>query len=128
MNKINALAISAAVCTGIAGILHLSMLPAFNQQMTVLFLIGGLAQVFWILPTIKDWGRIWDYIGIAGTVAFILLWVITRMPDNPITGRGGMIGDTAIATEIFQIAFVVLMAIMVYVKQQKPVTKIQRTK
>lgn len=128
MNKINILAISAAVCTGIAGILHLSMLPAFNQQMTILFLIGGLAQVFWILPTIKDWGRIWDYIGIMGTVAFILLWVITRMPDNPITGRGGMIGDTAIATEIFQIAYVALMTIMVYVRQQKIVSKIQRTK
>lgn len=77
MNKITALAVSAAVCTAIAGILHLSMLPAFNQQMTVLFLIGGLAQVFWVLPTIKNWGRIWDYIGIVGTVAFTVLWVIT---------------------------------------------------
>lgn len=128
MHKLNILAISAAICTGIAGILHLSMLPAFNQQMTILFLIGGLAQVFWILPTIQNWGRIWDYIGIMGTVAFILLWVITRIPDNPITGRGGMIGDTAIATEFFQIAYVALMAIMVYVRQQKIVSKIQRTK
>jgi hypothetical protein len=128
MNKISSLVISASICTGIAGILHLSMLPAFNEQMTILFLVGGLAQVFWILPTVKNWGRIWDYIGIVGTVAFMLLWVITRIPDNPITGRGGMISDTAIATEIFQLAFVVLMAIIVYVRQQKTVTKIQRTK
>ena len=119
MNKINALAISASICTGIAGILHLSMLPAFNEQTTILFLVGGLAQVFWILPTVKNWGRIWDYIGIIGTITFILLWVVTRIPDNPVTGRGGMIGDTAIATEIFQIAFVALMAIIVYLRQPK---------
>lgn len=128
MNKISPLAVSAAVCTGMAGILHLSMLPAFNQQMTILFLIGGLAQVFWILPTIKDWGRIWDCIGIVGTVAFITLWILTRIPDNPITGRGGMIGDIAIATEIFQLTFVALMAVVVYARHPKAISKIQKAK
>ena len=127
MNKITALAISAAVCTGVAGILHLYMLPAFNTQMTILFLIGGLAQVFWILPTTKNWGQVWNYIGIVGTVAFILLWVITRFPDNPITGRGGMIGSTAIVTEIFEVAFVALMSAIVYIRKQKTITRLSKT-
>jgi hypothetical protein len=34
-------------------------------------------------------GRIWDYIGIAETIAFITIWAITRTPDNPITERSG---------------------------------------
>jgi ethanolamine transporter EutH len=119
MNRILLISIAAAICTGIAGILHLSMLPAFNTQMTTLFLVGGLAQVFWIIPTVKNWGKIWDYIGIVGTVAFTLIWIITRIPGNPITGRGGMIGDTAIATEVFQIAFIILMGSLIAMKSSK---------
>jgi hypothetical protein len=119
MNRILLISIAAAICTGIAGILHLSMLPAFNTQMTTLFLVGGLAQVFWIIPTVKNWGKIWDYIGIVGTVAFTLIWIITRIPGNPITGRGGMIGDTAIAIEVFQIAFIILMGSLIAMKSSK---------
>ncbi len=119
MNKILLISIAAAVCTGIAGILHLSMLPAFNTQMTTLFLVGGLAQVFWIIPTVKIWGKIWDYIGIVGTVAFTLIWIITRIPGNPITGRGGMIGETAIAIEVFHIAFIILLGSKIVMKSSK---------
>jgi hypothetical protein len=119
MNRILLISIAAAICTGIAGILHLSMLPAFNTQMTTLFLVGGLAQVFWIIPTVKNWDKIWDYIGIVGTVAFTLIWIITRIPGNPITGRGGMIGDTAIAIEVFQIAFIILMGSLIAMKSSK---------
>jgi hypothetical protein len=119
MNRILLISIAAGICTGIAGILHLSMLPAFNTQMTALFLVGGLAQVFWIIPTVKNWGKIWDYIGIVGTVAFTLIWIITRIPGNPITGRVGMIGDTAIAIEVFQIAFIILMGSLITMKSSK---------
>ena len=119
MNKILLISIIAAICTGIAGILHLNMLPAFNTQMTILFLVGGLAQVFWIIPTVKNWGKTWDYIGIVGTIAFSLIWVITRLPGNPITGRGGMIGEMAIVIEVFQIAFIVLLGILVAMKSSK---------
>ena len=76
------------------------MLPFF-------FLVGGLAQLFWVIPTIRNWGRIWDYIGIVGTIAFIGIWAITIMPGNPITGRGGPINQTALIVEISQIIFVV---------------------
>ncbi|WP_458745895.1 hypothetical protein [Candidatus Nitrosocosmicus sp. T] len=119
MNRILLISIAAAICTGIAGILHLSMLPAFNTQTTILFLVGGLAQVFWIIPTVKNWGKIWDYIGIVGTVAFTLIWIITRIPGNPITGRGGMISDTAIVIEVFQIAFIILMGSLIAMKSSK---------
>lgn len=123
MNKILLISIAAAICTGIAGILHLSMLPAFNTQMTTLFLVGGLAQLFWIIPTVKNWGKIWDYVGIIGTVAFTLIWIITRIPGNPITGRGGMIGDTAIATEVFQIAFIILVGSLIAMKSSKKTSR-----
>ena len=124
MNSVLIIAIAASVCTFIAGIIHLSMVPSSNINSTILFLVGGLAQVFWVVPTIRNWGRAWDCIGIAGTLAFIAIWVITRMPDNPITGRGGRIGDTAIIIEIFQIAFVVLMLILIYKRKSEKSEKI----
>ena len=113
MNSVLAIAIAASVCTFIAGVIHLTMVPSNNINSTTLFLVGGLAQIFWVVPTIRNWGRVWDYIGIAGTLAFIAIWAITRLPDNPISGRAGRIGDTAIIIEIFQIAFVVLMVILI---------------
>ena len=113
MNSLLIIAIAASACTFIAGVLHLTMVPSFNINSTILFLVGGSAQIFWVVPTIRNWGRAWDYIGIAGTLAFIAIWAITRLPDNPITGRAGRIGDSAIVIEIFQIAFVVLMVILI---------------
>jgi hypothetical protein len=41
------------------------------------------------------------------------MWAITRMPGNPITGRGGPISDMAIAIEVFQIAYVIITAIII---------------
>ena len=95
MNPINSvliIAIAASVCTFIAGIIPLTMVPSNNINSTILFVVGGLAQIFWMVPTIRNWGRLWDYIGIAGTLAFIVIWTITRLYDNPITGRASRIG------------------------------------
>ncbi|HEX7209101.1 MAG TPA: hypothetical protein VF233_13020 [Nitrososphaeraceae archaeon] len=58
-------------------------------------------------------GRIWYYIGIAGTIILIIMWDMTRIPGNPITGRGGPISEMAIAIEVFQIAYLVLTAIII---------------
>jgi hypothetical protein len=107
----------AAGSTFIAGILHLSLVANAierNINTGILFLIGGLAQVFWVLPTIRGWNKVWYYVGIGGTLTFILIWVITRFPGNPINGRGGSIGETAIAVEVFQIAYIVLSIIILY--------------
>ncbi|HVD06878.1 MAG TPA: hypothetical protein VNB67_00405 [Nitrososphaeraceae archaeon] len=108
---------AAAGSTLIAGILHLSLVANAierNFNTGILFLIGGLAQVFWVLPTIRGWNKVWYYVGIVGTLTFILIWAITRVPGNPINGRGGSIGETAIAIEIFQVAFIVLSIIILW--------------
>ena len=48
---------SAGVFTSIAGVLHLALVPMFFKQMSpnvmIFFIVSGLAQLFWIIPTIK---------------------------------------------------------------------------
>ncbi len=108
---------AAAGSTLIAGILHLSLVANVidrNFNTGILFLLGGLAQVFWVLPTIRGWNIVWYYVGIGGTLTLILIWAITRFPGNPINGRGGSIGETAIAIEVFQVAFIVLSIIILW--------------
>ena len=115
INSKDLLYYGAAICTGIAGILHLILVPNAidsNINNAVLFLVGGIAQIFWVLPMIKRWGKVWYAVGIAGTVILIGLWVITRIVDNPITGRGGPISERAIAVEVFQIAYVAITALI----------------
>ncbi|HKU49871.1 MAG TPA: hypothetical protein VJP79_07970 [Nitrososphaera sp.] len=107
----SALYYAAAATTAIAGILHLTMAPNmlnFNPNGAILFIVGGIAQIFWVVPMVKKWGMPLYAIGIAGTIVLIAIWVTTRMPGNPITGRGGMINEMGIAVEAMQIAFVVL--------------------
>jgi hypothetical protein len=64
---------------------------------------------------IKRWGEIWYSIGIAGTAIMVGLtgYVIVSILYDPITGRGGII-EMAIATEIFQITYVVLTVIILH--------------
>jgi hypothetical protein len=93
----------------------------------VLFLIGGIAQVFWIVPIIRQWGRIWYSIGIAGTAVFMLLWVITRIPENPITGKAGPISAEAIIIQVFQIAFIILSGIILVKSTKAENTRIKAT-
>jgi len=83
------------------------------------FIIAGIAQIFWVIPMLKKWGRTWYYIGIAGTIILIIIWAITRMPGNPITGRGGPISEMAIAVEIFQVAYVIITAIILVKERRK---------
>lgn len=68
----------------------------------------------------------WDLVGIVGTATFVVIWIITRIPDNPITGRGGRIGETAVIIEALQIAFIILLGIIVrlqFSKHPEPVIK-----
>jgi hypothetical protein len=116
INSKDLLYYGAAICTGIAGILHLILVPNAidsNINNAILFLVGGIAQIFWVLPMIKRWGRVWYAVGIAGTVILIGLWVITRVADNPITGRDGPISERAIAVEVFQIAYIIITALII---------------
>ena len=92
----------------------------FNVNQGILFLVGGIAQVFWIIPMIRRWGKVWYGIGIAGTAVFMALFFITRVPDNPITGRGGGMNTNSILVEVFQGLFIGLaIAILVYESRSK---------
>ncbi len=119
----SALYIAAAAATAIAGLLHMMLsLNSFNFNVNqgILFIVGGIAQVFWIIPLIRRWGIPWYAIGIAGTIVFMALWIITRMPGNPITGRGGPAGNPiAIAIEVFQAAFIGLAAAIIIYEHRK---------
>ena len=123
----NALYYAAAATTAIAGILHLTLAPNmlnFNPNGGILFIVGGAAQIFWVLPMIRKWGRVWYGVGIAGTLVLIAIWIITRLPGNPITGRGGMVNEMAIAVETMQWAFVGLTAaIIAYESKRKGLDK-----
>lgn len=113
---INILYYAAAATTAIAGILHLSLVPNVigrNPNSGIFFIISGIAQIFWVIPMLKRWGRIWYFLGLGGTIILIIMWVITRVPGNPITGRGGPISEMAIVIEIFQIAYIIITAIII---------------
>jgi peptidoglycan/LPS O-acetylase OafA/YrhL len=113
---------AAAVTTAIAGILHLTLAPNmlnFNPSGAILFFVGGAAQLFWVIPMIRRWGRIWYGVGIVGTLVLIAIWIITRIPGNPITGRGGMVNEMGIAVEAIQGAFVGLTAAILVIESRR---------
>jgi len=123
------LSAAAAVSTFIAGVLHLTLVPnslGRNPLIGIFFLIGGIAQIFWVLPTIKNWGKIWFYVGIGGTLILIIMWALTRMPDNPITGRGAPINNIGIVTEIFQVIYIIVSAIILL--KYKETSSISKTR
>jgi len=119
----HALYYAAAATTAIAGILHLVLAPnilGFNLNTGIFFIVAGVAQLFWVVPMIKKWGRPWYFAGIGGTIILIILFAITRMPDNPITGRAGPISPMALAIEVFQVAFIGLsIAVIIYESKMK---------
>jgi hypothetical protein len=109
--------IAAAVATAIAGIVHVYMPLAHlrmfeNIPMVTFFLGSGIAQIFWILPMIKRWGRMWYYVGIAANIGFIILYVITRFPGNPVNGRGGDVDAIDMICEVAQVAYIGITAVI----------------
>jgi len=90
------------------------MLQHFTTRplIPIFFLGSGIAQIFWILPMIKRWGKPWYYIGIAGNIGFIILYIITRLPGNPVTGRGGTVDPVDMVCEIAQVAYIAITAII----------------
>jgi hypothetical protein len=106
VRKFAILLYTADATTLIAGILHINkFIDSISSgeelgNADILFLVGGAGQIFWVVPIIKQWGKIWYSIGIVGTAIFMLLWVITIIPENPITGRAGPISREAITIVI----------------------------
>ncbi len=88
--RILILCFAAAAVTVIAGILHLKMAPgalSHNLGQGILFLIGGALQVFWAVPVIKRWGKVWQIIGIIGTAVFFILWLTSMLHLLPETNE-----------------------------------------
>src|SRR6185312_664369 len=101
----------------------------------ILFLVGGILQIFWAVPVIKRWGKVWQIIGISGTVVFFVLWYTSRLhliPENLLgggsenheprrefprgaapRGLGLVIGGLMVPPiEMFQIAFIGLYTVL----------------
>ena len=113
--------LGAAACTGIAGVLHLMLVPSSipaGIQYTTLFLISGLAQIFWALPMARRWGMIWNIIGIAGTAVLVGLtgYAVIESVRNPQLTPPG-ITELAVAIEIFQISYVIITAIIIVTRK-----------
>ena len=120
--------IAAAVATAIAGIVHLYMPIAHPQMLNnipiaTFFLGSGIAQLFWVIPMIRRWGKVWYYIGIVGNIAFILLYVITRFPGNPINGRGGDADIIDLTCEFAQVAYIIITSIIIAKERKLKIVK-----
>ena len=80
--KILVLSFVTAAITVVVGILHLQMAQgslSHNLGEGILFLVGGMLQIFWAVPVIKQWGKVWQIIGIAGTIVFFILWYASKL-------------------------------------------------
>ena len=113
---------AAATTVGIAAIIHLylafTLLKTSFLQFGEFFVIVGVLQAFWVIPTLKKYGRQWLYTGIGGNLTLFLLWLLTRMP-NPITRISLPINTMGIIEEIFQLSYVALAISLVYVLQKE---------
>jgi len=102
---------AAAICTFVAGVLHLAIVPMFFIQIStdvmIFFILSGLTQIFWLIPVIKRWRNLWYYIGICGTTILILIWFIA------VPGSGHQVSILDITIEIFQVAFIILCYIII---------------
>ena len=115
---------------GYAGILHLRLflngLDRGINDIGMFFLLSGILQLFWVIPMIRRWGRPWYYFGLGGTVVLIIMWVMTRVP-NPITnGRALSINSMSIVTELFEIAFIIITAIIISKERSKRAPEIKQ--
>lgn len=112
MINITLLLYAAAACMFIAGVLHLAIVPMFFAQMsidvTIFFVVSGLAQLFWVIPTIKKWSKPWFYVGIGGTVILIIMYFVA------VPGSGYPISPLDLAIEASQIIFVILCTIIIF--------------
>ena len=101
----------AAFCSAIAGILHLILVPMYFSIMptnvSVFFIISGIAQLFWVIPVIKQWSNFWYYIGIGGTIILIILWIVA------VPAKGLEVSANEIAIELFQVVFIILSVMIV---------------
>lgn len=74
-------------------------------NVTMFFIVAGLAQVFWVVPVIKKWGKLWYYIGIGGTIILIIMFIVA------VPARGLPVSELEVAIILAQIVFIILYSI-----------------
>lgn len=121
---------AAAAAIAIAGILHIieATEPEHIEHSTlvIFFLVAGIAQIFWALPTVKRWANAWHYTGIAGAIVLIILWSLTRLP-NPITsGEAEPIDEIGITVQTLHVSYIALIATAI-IKQKHMMKTDHRT-
>jgi len=80
-------------------------------------------ELFWVVLTIKRWGRLWYYVGIGGTIVLVIIWALTRV-SNPLTGgRALSINPMSIVTELFEYAFIIIILIIVAKERKMHLTR-----
>ena len=123
--------IAAAAAIAIAGILHLilaSNVITRGALFGIFFIVAGLAQLFWVLPMIKRWGRMWYFIGIAGTIILMIIYAITRIP-NPITGgRAVPVNEIGGAVMVVEGVYIILPAIILVKERELQVSEREKTR
>lgn len=87
----------AAATTMVAGILHLMMIGPSMKPLNFpmgllpytdgLFLISGIAQIFWAIPMALNWDTRWFYAGLIGTIALTSLLTLPVAPVTRIVKR-----------------------------------------
>jgi len=78
LSKDNTIFYVAFISTAIAGISHIlivSLFMGFESKPSIFLLLSGIIQIFWILPLVKRWGRIWYLFGCLGTIFLIYLFI-----------------------------------------------------
>jgi hypothetical protein len=71
-----------------------------------LFLICGIAQIFWAIPMALNWNTRWFYAGLIGTIVLTSLIALTRIP-NEITGIALQDKNPmALVTEVMQTTYI----------------------
>ena len=118
------LVVASQVLGGVDGIVRSVLAPDLLTagfgitKLGFFFSVAGIMQLFWLVPMTKRWGRKWYYIGICGTIALIALYAATKGP-NPITIGGINIPIYDIPTEILQIAYVAMTAMIIIVEKKR---------
>jgi hypothetical protein len=118
----------AAATTLIAGILHLMMigpsLKPINFPMELLpytdglFLISGIAQIFWAIPMALNWNTRWFYAGLIGTILLTSLIALTRIP-NELTGIALQDKNPmALLIEVMQTAYILTTLSIILYKER----------
>jgi hypothetical protein len=133
--KMQYLTVLAAATTLLAGILHLMMVgtffkpPNFPLELlagsNILFIVSGVAQIFWAVPMFLRWNIRWYCAGLVGTAALVILLAASRIP-NPMTGQALQNNSIGYLTEIVQIVYIIITGIItgiIIVKQRKRIRR-----